>query len=162
MNNLVPAICAIEQEMKFIGNSEEGSRQYRKGYLRALKIVREFLNFQKPDSVLLRTPSCSAVVRLLSALSQEQEVVHTKLAGISIDETVNPDLSLPNPLEAKALEIALQVLRSNTDYGDFLNFWLHDYGQRVLSSNPPDTLLPEISTEEELALRIQDAPFYIH
>ena len=62
----------------------------------------------------------------------------------------------------KALQIALGVLSSDTDYGDFLNSWLHDYGQRVLSDDPPDPLLREISTKEELALRIQDAPFYIN
>jgi hypothetical protein len=77
-------------------------------------------------------------------------------------EKATLELPAVNPFEAKALQIALGVLRSNTDYGGFLNAWLHDYGQRVLSDDPPEPLLPEVSTEEELALRIQDAPFYIH
>ena len=161
MINTVRAICAIEQEMKFVDDSEEGSRQYRKGYLRALKIVREFLDCQKPDSTLLPTPSASEVGRLLSA-AEEPERLHEQLAATSVDEKESLDLSAANPLEAKVLQIALGVLRSNTDYADFLNFWLHDYGQRVLSDDPPDSLLPEISTEEELALTIQDAPFYIN
>jgi hypothetical protein len=162
MNNIVRAICAIEQEMKYVGDSEEGSRQYRKGYFRALKIVREFLKFQKPDSVLLHKPSCSAVARLLSALADEPGVVHAQSAAVSIDEKASLDLPAVNPWEEEALQIALGVLRSNTDYGDFLGAWLHDYGQRVLSSDPPEPLLPERSSEEELALRVEDAPIYIH
>ena len=159
MQNL---ISVIEQEMKFISDSEEGSRQYRKGYLRALRIVTEFLDLQKPDAGHVRTPTCSAVARLLSMLSLELGAVHAQPAAVSIEEKETLDYPAINPWEKNALQIALGVLRSGTDYGDFLCSWLHDYGARVLSSNPPDPLPPEVSTEEELALRIQDAPFYIH
>jgi hypothetical protein len=152
---------AIEQEMKYIADSEDGSRQFRKGYLRALEIVTEFLDSQKPDSVVPRVPN-AAVGRLLSVVEERPEDVHPQLAATAIDDKESLDLPAVNPLEAKVLQIALGVIRSGTDYGDFLNAWLHDYGQRVLSHDPPDPLLPEISTEEELALRIQDAPFYIH
>ena len=75
MISTVRAICAIEQEMKFISDSEEGSSQYRKGYMRALKIVREFLDCQKPDCTLSPTPSASEVGRLLSAV-EEPELLH--------------------------------------------------------------------------------------
>jgi hypothetical protein len=43
--------------------------------------------------------------------------------------------------EREKLEIALGVLRSGTDYADFLQSWLLDYGTRILSSNPPAPLL---------------------
>ena len=59
-------------------------------------------------------------------------------------------------LERKALQIALGVLRSNTDYADFLNFWLQDYGRQVLSPSPPPPLLPELSAEEERMLVVRD------
>ena len=65
-------------------------------------------------------------------------------------------------LERKALQIALGVLRSNTDYADFLNFWLQDYGRQVLSPNPPPALLPELSADEERMLVVRDVPAYIH
>lgn len=71
------------------------------------------------------------------------------------------DLSLTT-LECACLEIALAVLRSDTDYGDFLNYWLHEYGKRVVSPTPPPPLLPEISVEEELSLAISGVPAYIH
>lgn len=158
---MINIVRAIEQEMKYIGDSEERCRQYRKGYLRALELVREFLDCHKPDSVLPRTPS-SSVGQLRSAVEERPGDVRSQLAAIAVDTKENLDLSAVNPWEVKALQVALGVLRSGTDYGDFLNAWLHDYGQRVLSHDPPDPLLPEISTEEELALRIQDAPFFIH
>jgi hypothetical protein len=72
------------------------------------------------------------------------------------------DLSAVTSLERNALQIALGVLRSDTDYGDFLNFWLQDYGRQVLSPNPPPPLLPELSAEEERMLALQDVPSYVH
>jgi hypothetical protein len=65
-------------------------------------------------------------------------------------------------LERKALQIALGVLRSDTDYGDFLDFWLQDYGRQVLSPNPPPPLLPELSAAEERMLVVGDVPKYVH
>jgi hypothetical protein len=65
-------------------------------------------------------------------------------------------------LERKALEIALGVLRSDTDYGDFLNSWLQDYGRKILSPNPPAPLLPDMSIEEETGLLVENAPTYIN
>jgi len=53
------------------------------------------------------------------------------------------------PQEQKALAITLAVLRSNTDYADFLNSWLEDYGLPILSGKPPEPLLPELSDEDE-------------
>jgi len=72
------------------------------------------------------------------------------------------DLSAVTSLERKALQIALGVLRSDTDHGDFLNFWLQDYGRQVLSPNPPPPLLPELSAEEERMLVVGDVPKYVH
>jgi hypothetical protein len=72
------------------------------------------------------------------------------------------DLSAVTSLERNALQIALGVLRSDTDYGDFLNFWLQDYGRQVLSPNPPSPLLPELSAEEERMLAVQDVTTYVH
>jgi hypothetical protein len=72
------------------------------------------------------------------------------------------DLSAMTSLERKVLQIALGVLRSNTDYGDFLNFWLQDYGRQILSPNPPPPLLPELSAEEERMLVVRDVPAYVH
>jgi len=65
-------------------------------------------------------------------------------------------------LEREALRITLGVLRSETDYADFLNSWLRDYGRQILSPNPPPPLLPAWSVEEELALIVEDAPAYIN
>jgi len=71
------------------------------------------------------------------------------------------DLSTVTGLEKKALQIALGVLRSGSDYGDFLNFWLQDYGRQVLSPYPPPPLLPELSADEERLLALVDAPTLI-
>ena len=43
-------ICAIEHEMQRIGASEEKSRQYRKGYLQALEVVRDILSILSPET----------------------------------------------------------------------------------------------------------------
>lgn len=39
-------VSALEQEMKFVSDSEEGHPQYRKGYVRALELVVLFLTAQ--------------------------------------------------------------------------------------------------------------------
>ena len=77
-------------------------------------------------------------------------------------ESGDVDLSTVTSLEREALQIALGVLRSDSDYGDFLNFWLQDYGRQVLSPNPLPPLLPELSAEEERMLAVADAPAYVH
>jgi hypothetical protein len=54
------------------------------------------------------------------------------------------DLGVVSNTEIKLLKIALGVLRSATDYADFLNSWLCDYGCQILSPNPPPGLLQDV------------------
>jgi hypothetical protein len=61
--------------------------------------------------------------------------------------TTQLDLTITNQ-EKQLLEIALGVLRSSSDYADFLGSWLEGYGREALSPNPPAPLLPEDWTEE--------------
>lgn len=63
--------------------------------------------------------------------------------------------------EREAIRLALGILRSGTDYADFLNSWLQDYGPQLLSSNPPPPLLDRTSPNEELELLIEDMPQFI-
>ena len=63
------------------------------------------------------------------------------------------DLKSITTLERELIEIALGVLRSKSDYADFLNCWLHDYGRRVLSPNPP---LPLLANVEHLDMSEDD------
>ena len=55
---------------------------------------------------------------------------------------VEIDLTTITKQEKEALGLALGVLRSDSDYADFLGSWLQDYGRKVLSPNPPEPLLP--------------------
>jgi hypothetical protein len=80
-------------------------------------------------------------------------------------EKQEQNFSINEPLtrqEQEQLRIALGVLRSGTDYADFLTFWLEDYGQPVLSPNPPPPLLPELSGVEEEFQIVADAPAYVN
>jgi hypothetical protein len=54
------------------------------------------------------------------------------------------DSGVVTDTERKLLEIALGVLRTGTDYADFLNSWLCDYGCQILSPNPPCGLLQDV------------------
>ena len=54
--------------------------------------------------------------------------------------------------ESETLRIALGVLRSGTDYADFLDTWLHDYGFRVLSPNPPAELTRDLADNDTAVL----------
>jgi hypothetical protein len=73
------------------------------------------------------------------------------------------DAEITKP-EWEKLELALKVLRSGTDYADFLQWWLLDVGARVVSPNPPAALLeprpPESSQDEELIIFGQ-SPLFI-
>lgn len=76
------------------------------------------------------------------------------------------DLGLTEPIteaEKEQLRIALGVLRSGTDYADFLQFWLLDYGLKVLSRNPPPPLLEPWPMEESSDLIVfePDDPFWV-
>lgn len=64
-------ISAIEQELKFMHDSEEGTKQYRKGYTQALEITAEFLRLVDCDFSLNRN-NCSALDRLLSSVSLQR------------------------------------------------------------------------------------------
>jgi hypothetical protein len=66
------------------------------------------------------------------------------------------DLTTITNQEKQLLELALGVLRSGSDYADFLGSWLEEYGQQALSPNPHAALLPEDWTEE--LPEIIDAP----
>jgi hypothetical protein len=138
------AIAAIEQEMKYINESENGAEQYRKGYVRALEIVAEFLNLHESGRALYRT-NCPGVDRLLSFASPPAREVSSCGAyrQFRLAETLTVS-------EKEALEIALGVLRSNTDYGDFLTSWLRSYGAQILSGDPPSPLLPPSDAELDL------------
>jgi hypothetical protein len=57
---------------------------------------------------------------------------------------------------ARLLELVLGVLRSGSDYADFLGSWLEEYGGQALSPNAPAALLTEDWTEE--LPEIVDAP----
>jgi hypothetical protein len=77
------------------------------------------------------------------------------------------DLGVIGPIteaEKEKLRIALGVLRSGTDYADFLQFWLSDYGMRVLSPNPPPPLLEPWPTEESGDLIVFEPadPSWVH
>ena len=61
--------------------------------------------------------------------------------------------------ESKLLEITLNVLRSDTDWADFLSSWLEDYGPKILSQETTP-LVPEVSSER--ALPGENALFYIN
>jgi len=130
-------IAAIEQEWKCISDSENGAEQYWKGYVRALKVLGEFLNIQEPGPALSRT-NCPAVQRLLSfgSLQPGEGSACSRRRGFELGHTLTV-------LEREAIEIALGVLRSDTDYGDFLNSWLRSYGAQVLSPDPPSPLMPD-------------------
>ena len=76
------------------------------------------------------------------------------------------DLGFTEPIteaEIEKLRIALGVLRSGTDYADFLQFWLLDYGLKVLSPNPPPALLEPWPMEEsgDLIVFQPDDPFWL-
>lgn len=71
--------------------------------------------------------------------------------------TYQIDLATATNREKQALEIALGVLRSDTDYADFLSSWLEDYGRPLLSSKPPVPLLPEEEWTDVLPVII-DSP----
>ena len=66
-------------------------------------------------------------------------------------------LSTATERERQNLEIALGVLRSNTEWADFLGSWLTDYGQRVLSCELAP-LMPDDLDEPP----VTDAPLYIN
>jgi hypothetical protein len=138
-------ITAIEQEWKHINDSENGAEQYWKGYVRALEAVEEFLNIQEGGRIPSRT-SCPAVQRLLSfgSLQPGEGIACRRRRRFELGQALTV-------LEREALEIALGVLRSDTDYGDFLNSWLRSYGAQVLSPNPPSPLMPDCETKLDQA-----------
>jgi hypothetical protein len=75
---------------------------------------------------------------------------------------IYPDLNVITHTAKKMLEIALGVLRSGTDHADFLNFWLCDYGSRVLSPNPPCALLQDVSDADMSRNEFGNLPWFSH
>jgi hypothetical protein len=66
--------------------------------------------------------------------------------------------------EREKLELALKVLRSGTDYADFLQWWLLEVGIQVVSPNPPAPLLepwPHGSSQDEELIVFEHSPFLI-
>ena len=61
--------------------------------------------------------------------------------------------------EKEMLTIALGVLRSGTDWADFLGSWLSDYGTRVLRSSPPPLMPDEF---DELVTPTLHGGYYIN
>ena len=75
----------------------------------------------------------------------------------------NSDIEITKP-EQEILEVALKVLRSGTDYADFLQWWLLEFGVQVISSNPPAPLLepwPHGSSQDEELIVFEQSPFLI-
>jgi hypothetical protein len=70
------------------------------------------------------------------------------------------DLSVVTATEKRLVEIALGVLRSGTDYADFLNSWLCDYGCQILSLNPPRGLLDDLFDENTFKDESADLNFF--
>jgi hypothetical protein len=138
------AIAAIEEEMKYVNDSEDGAKQYRKGYIEALEIVAQFLNVHESGEALYRITR-PAVGRLLSfaSLPLREGLLCGGQGEFHLAETLTI-------FEKEALQIALGVLRSDSDYGDFLNSWLRSYGVQVLSPYPPSPLLPCSDAELDL------------
>jgi hypothetical protein len=186
-------VRAIEQETKFMNDSEERGSQYGRGYLEALQVVAEFLSLHAGDGSVSGKATCSGVERLResivlqneaglfglqTATTQPNGAARTKRTrtektrassapskpaclpaaheqNLAIDESITRQ-------EQEQLRIALGVLRSGTDYADFLSSWLEDYGRQILSPNPPPPLLPELTIPEELLQVVVDAPAYIN
>jgi hypothetical protein len=131
------ATAPIEQDRKCISDSENGSEPYWQGYVRALEAVKEFLKLQERSRTMSETRS--PVVQPPRSFGSFQPPDHSVL-GANTEFELDQTLTV---LEKEALEIALGVLRSKSDYGDFLNSWLRSYGARVLSADPPCPLVPE-------------------
>ena len=66
------------------------------------------------------------------------------------------ELSMVSECERRLLEIALGVLRSDTDWADFLGAWLNDYGQQIISHNLPPLINEPMESEPVVA----DAHYY--
>jgi hypothetical protein len=158
-------VTAIEQEMKFVSDSEEGSKQYRKGYVRALEVVAEF--FRIATNVNRQTtPKDPAVLRLVELAHTDNGCFASAPCTAQTDglammgARTTFDGGELTTQEAGTLRLALVVLRSsNVDYSDFLNFWLSDYGAKILSPKPPPGLLPDSFYDDQM---IVDATTYIH
>ena len=142
-------MTAIEQETKYVEDSLEGDRQYRKGYVQALEAVSAFLIGQSGGwSSDADNP---AVQRLFAFAALQSEAMPIWGKQLDLPETMTPS-------EQQALEIALAVLRS-PDYesSDFLNWWLHHYGMKAISPDEPSCCAifpdrPAPTTEAELEL----------
>ena len=174
---------AIEQEIKFVNDSETAASDYTIGYARALEVVLEFLDITAGKPRADERLASSAAGRLLSSILLQQELA-SRYRADEVDEIekktelqMNSQLNThvfrkrdvtiaiesidPSEritiLERKALVTALRVLRSDADYGDFLNWWLQQYGRRVLTATPSAPLLGALTIEDELSLTAEDA-----
>ena len=67
------------------------------------------------------------------------------------------ELNMVSECERKLLEIALGVLRSDTDWADFLCSWLNDYGQQVISHKLPPLINDPVDESEPM---VADARYY--
>ena len=143
------SLAAIEQEIKFTQDANAGTRQYRTGYVAALESVAAFLGLQEGERSPRVTDS-AAVKRLLSCVPlrfrEDMDGHEEAKAAIPI-----------STLEKESIEIALGVLRCDSDHADFLNWWLREYGRKVLSPEPNrrSPLFPDVpapTTEAELDL----------
>lgn len=136
-------IAAIDQEAKYMQDSEDGHKQYRRGYVHALQTVSEFLIDQSEQRI--HNGENAAVERLLAfaALHRSTQVDYPFLA--------RPD----SGIQRDVLEVAASALRSGDENADFLNWWLETYGTKAPSSSAhascpifPDCPAPR--TEAEL------------
>jgi hypothetical protein len=66
-------------------------------------------------------------------------------------------LNAVSECERRLLEIALGVLRSDTDWADFLCSWLNDYGRQVISHKMPPLMDEPLHESEPV---VADAHYY--
>lgn len=115
-------IAAIEQEAKYMQDSEQGGRHYRKGYVHALRAVSEFLISQSEPH---DHESGSAAVQRLSAFA-------------ALQRSSRLDCTSPPQRDEIALredvKIAADVFPSVNEYAIFSNSHLHTHSTHALST----------------------------
>lgn len=102
-------------------DSEDGSKQYRAGYVHALRAVSEFLIGESQTCI---RDSQNAAVKRLFAFSALQRNPQGDAALLARSD---------RELRRDTVEFAAEVLRRGDENADFLNWWLHTYGTQALS-----------------------------
>jgi hypothetical protein len=95
-------ICAIEREMKHISDSEEGSRQYRKGYFQGLEVVRDILNVLSPETWEASTIEDEPARSNYEGAADTKPTLSFAIAGVT-------------RVELSQLELCLDLLRTRPE-----------------------------------------------